>query len=703
MVTREDALDVMRSVSRGAAQDFMPGQWEAIDALIQRKRVFLVQRTGWGKSMVYFLTTLLLRRQDAGPTLILSPLQALMRNQRDAAMRLGLRAELIDSTNPGDWQSIYERVVADEVDLLLVSPERLKNRSFLEECLLQISGRIALFVVDEAHCISDWGHDFRPDYQRISRILRHLPPNIGVLATTATANDRVVHDVMDQLGPNTLLQRGPLARDSLRLQALWMPSRAARLAWLAECIPHMPGNGLIYTLTVADAKRVAAWLQQHGITAHAYHGRLDKRDGTADAMAGPTRQDLEKMLLSNEVKALVTTSALGMGYDKPDLGFVVHYQAPQSIVHYYQQVGRAGRSIDTAFGILLSGAEDGAINEFFITSAFPLQSHVVEILRALDEADSGLSISELKQAVNLPHDHIKKVLAFLAVVDAAPVVEEGARWVRTANAFVLDRRRVARITGQRRAEWAEVQRYVRSTSCSMAFLVRALDGPDPQPCGRCATCLGQPLFRPKRAEQAMLSRRAAEFIQCGTVLEPRKQWQHGAFPHYGWRGRIAPASRIEQGRALCLWGDGAWGEAVEQGKQAGAFSDALVDACAGLLREHWRPEPRPEWVTCVPSRRVPGLVPDFARRLAALLGLPFVPVVHKVRDTARQRDMRNSEHQARNLDGAFEIGAGVLAGPVLLVDDVADSLWSLTVVGALLREAGAGPVHPMVLALAGGG
>lgn len=698
MVIEVEARQLLRLATGNPNSEFIPGQWEAIDSLANhRRRVLLVQRTGWGKSMVYFLTTRILRDGGAGPTLIISPLLALMRNQVEAARGLGLVAETINSTNREEWEPVVGRVLAGQVDLLLVSPERLANPEFVETCLLPIAGRIHFFVVDEAHCISDWGHDFRPDYQRIDRILRQLPANVAVLATTATANDRVVNDVAKQLGDGALLQRGALARDSLQLQTTPLPSRAARLAWLAETVPALPGSGIIYTLTTRDADRVAAWLQSKGIDARPYHSQLPNQGEEA-----VDREELEGMLLRNEVKALVATSALGMGFDKPDLGFVIHFQTPQSVVHYYQQVGRAGRGIDHAVGVLLGGEEDTEINDYFIGSASPPEWQINAILQALSEADDGLSVDQLLETVNLRNGQIEKVLKILAVSDNAPIIKQGARWYRTANPYQLDAERVRRLSAVRVDEARDMQAYLTTDACLMSTLSTALDDPYAGPCGRCENCIGRAIIATDVGRPAIAE--ASRFIKQSEVeLKPRKRWQTGALPNYGFRGNIAADALCETGRALSIWRDAGWGELVEIEKQAGRFSDDLLQACVEMIRDRWRPDPQPTWVTCVPSLRNDGLVPDFGSRLAAALGLPFRPAVVKVVETQRQRDMMNSWQQARNLDGAFQVRPDQTeAGPVLLIDDIADSKWSLTVIGALLRAQGSGPVFPCVLALASG-
>ncbi len=693
MVDFEEARALLRRATGSRDAEFVDGQWDAIDAVANRRqRVLLVQRTGWGKSMVYFLATKILRDAGAGTTLIISPLLSLMRNQIAAAERLRLTAATINSANVDDWQEVIARVRADEVDILLVSPERLENQEFLEKCLLPIAESIEFVVIDEAHCISDWGHDFRPSYRRINRLLRQLPPNIAVLATTATANDRVVRDVLEQLGERTILQRGPLSRETIGLQVVDLADRASRLAWLAQALPEIEGSGIIYTSTVRDAKSVAAWLQHRGISAEAYYGALGHEDEGG-------REALEDRLLRNEIKALVSTNALGMGFDKPDLAFVIHFQAPQSIVHYYQQVGRAGRAIDDAFGILMTGEEDDEINRYFIDAAYPPARDTEKVLDALEEADDGLSVPGMLEHLNMRQGQLEKVLKLLAVADAPAVVKQGPRWYRTPNPYAPDRTSVERLARQREAEWEKVQQYARTEGCLMEFLGDELDDPEAEACGRCERCLEEPLV------DIVLDRRvvtaASRFIKRSEVpIEPRKQWKSGALDAYGWRGNIRPELRNEEGRALSIWRDSGWAPLVEEGKQEDRFPNELVDACVDML-ERWEPDPAPQWVTCIPSLRSPELVPDFARRLADALGIPFFPAIAKVRETDRQRAMMNSWQQAHNLDGAFAVDPDLVEdGAVLLVDDVMDSGWSLTVAGALLRQQGSGPVFPLALALA---
>ena len=467
----EKAIGYLKTSLNNPRASFRDGQWESIERLLNHKRVLVVQRTGWGKSMVYFLATKLLREQGAGPTLLISPLLSLMRNQIEAAERIGVTATTINSTNDDEWDAIQAELDANQVDVLLISPERLANDNFRQNVLSSLASNIGLFVVDEAHCISDWGHDFRPDYRRIVRVLQAIPPNVPVLATTATANDRVVNDVKSQLGDDIELIRGSLVRKSLKLQNIDIPSPAARMAWLAQTIPALPGSGIVYTLTQRDAERVTEWLQVNNINAKAYHADIpDREDGTS------VREELEQQLLNNDIKVLVATVALGMGFDKPDLGFVIHFQRPASVVHYYQQVGRAGRAVDEAYGILLCGEEDDHIADYFIRNAFPPQEHISAIIKALDDSDNGLSVPSLQGFLNLRQSQIEKTLKYLTVESPSPVTKIGSKWQVTAAAetYSVDQEYIEEITAIRRAEQEQMQDYMQHPGCLMAFLQKLL-------------------------------------------------------------------------------------------------------------------------------------------------------------------------------------------------------------------------------------
>lgn len=692
-MNRIQAQQLLQTALANPAAEFRDGQWEAIDALVNhRQKLLVVQRTGWGKSSVYFISTKIFRDRGMGPTIIISPLLALMRNQIESAQRLGIVAETMNSTNQDDWQVVTQRILDNEIDCLLISPERLANDNFIEKVLQPIADRIALMVIDEAHCISDWGHDFRPDYRRITNILRQLPSNTPVLGTTATANDRVIEDLQTQLG-DINIHRGPLTRESLTLQTMILPDQASRLAWLAQVIPTLPGTGIVYTLTVRDAEQVAEWLVANDIDAKAYYGSVT-HDSFEDS--NTYRQHLENLLLNNQLKVLVATTALGMGYDKPDLSFVIHYQAPGSIVAYYQQVGRAGRGIDHAVGILMSGMEDHNIHEFFRESAFPSEVQVNEILQVLENSDS-LSIRSMEEQTNLRYGQIEKVLKLLSVESPAPVIKDGSRWVRTPVPYKMNHARITHLTEQRVQEWQEAQQYLDNTNCKMTFLRRALDDLDLTPCGKCSSCLGQPVV--SISVDPTLAHRAGTFLKhAEMVITPKAQVAANAFLDYGFRGNLPQKFRAQEGRVLSRWGDAGWGKMVADNKHAGRFSNELVEAMAEMIQQRWQPNPAPQWVCCVPSRHHSELVPDFAKRLADRLGLPFVNAVSKIKDNQPQKGQQNRFHQCRNLDGVFAVTQPYEGQSVLLVDDIVDSGWTLTVIAALLQQAGSGLVYPIALA-----
>ncbi|MCW2927735.1 MAG: ATP-dependent helicase, RecQ-like protein [Thermoleophilia bacterium] len=499
------ARELLRG-SLGPDADFRDGQLEAIEALVDRRaHLLVVQRTGWGKSSVYFLTTRLLRERGAGPTILISPLLALMRDQVRAAERLGVRAARIDSTNTDEWGEIIERLNADELDLLLVSPERLASAQFVDRVLEPLLEQVGLFVVDEAHCISDWGHDFRPDYRRINAILPRLGEDVAVLATTATANDAVVQDVVAQLGGRVEVQRGPLSRASLRLQATHLASEHERMAWLAQELPNIEGSGIVYVLTKAHAKRVAGFLRSRGIDAEHYTG-----GGSPGGAEEERKLELERRLLANEVKAIIATPALGMGFDKPDLGFVVHFQLPQSLIHYYQQVGRAGRAVDDAIGVLLHGEGDRRITDYFIGQAFPPVGSYASVLSGLRlAAPKGMTTTALAKSIGIGRALTDKVLGQLAVEQPAPVAKRGGTWYATGEDFTLDEGKMAELVVRRHDEYGRMQAYARGERCLMAYVAAELDDPAARECGKCAVCVGAPLL-PEQVDPALVAA-AAEF------------------------------------------------------------------------------------------------------------------------------------------------------------------------------------------------
>ena len=673
------ALDRLRTLTGDSAANFREGQLDAIhDVVIDRARVLCVQRTGWGKSAVYFIATALLREAGAGPTLIVSPLLALMRNQIAAAGRLGLRAHTINSTNREAWDDVRDRLATGATDLLLISPERLNNPQFRDEMLPLFAASVGLLVIDEAHCISDWGHDFRPDYRRVKDMLDRLAPGVAVLGTTATANDRVVADVVSQLaagseGEPLRTYRGPLARSSLRLEVLELPQPAQRLAWLASNLPDLPGSGIVYTLTKRDAEQVAAFLSARGIAAVAYSGEHE-----TDA-----RVATEDQLLGNEIKAVVATSALGMGYDKPDLSFVVHYQAPGSVISYYQQIGRAGRAIEHADIVLLRGGEDRRIQDFFIEQAFPAREHVMAVLSDLEAAgDSGRTTRELMAVVNLGMGRIEAMLKILDVEGA--VARAGTRWKLVPDAdWSYDAERYGEVTALRRAEQQAMAAFGADGRCLMRVLQEQLDDPTPADCGRCAVCAGPRFDGP--LDPALVEAAGRHLRSTPIELEVKKM----APDEEGSMRKIPEDARVEPGWALARFGDGGWWPAIERGLRAGEFEDDVVEALADLMRAAGA-----DWVTTVPSVRLG----DVLERLGNRLGVPLLRLVERVSDRPPQREMANAAQQVANVRGAFRVRESPPHGVGVLLDDRRISGWTLAMVGGQLRRAGASRVVPVALA-----
>ncbi len=681
----ERALELLRLGSGQVHASFRDGQEEAIQQMIDGDhRLLVVQKTGWGKSFVYFISTKILREAGCGPALLVSPLLALMRNQIAAAERMGVRAATINSDNIAKWTEVEAKIKQNEIDILLISPERLANERFRAEILGGLSLHVSLVVVDEAHCISDWGHDFRPHYRLLERFIRNMPSNIKLLATTATANNRVVEDLENVLGPNLRISRGDLNRPSLTLQTIRLESKAERLAWLSNQLTALAGHGIIYTLTVRDANQVANWLNSQGFDVEAYTGE-----------SGSRRPELEQALSENRIKALVATTALGMGYDKPDLSFVIHYQMPSSVVAYYQQVGRAGRALNAAYGILLSGKEEDDIANWFIKSAFPTNEEVKEVVAQLEAHPTGLSVPQLLKEVNLSQGRVEKTLSLLALESPPPITKSGRHWQKTEVALSEDFwERAERLTTLRRREQQRMREYVHLPfGHHMSFLISELDGDPSGVITSSLQALSEDFPKDKLREANIFLKR------YHLPINPRKQWPNGGLKHSNNHGKIAKSYQANSGKVLSLLGDAGLGDLVNVGKnQQQYFSDELIDACVVMFKE-WAPQPAPTWVTCVPSLRNPTLVPDFAKRLAQALNLSFRVAIEKIDSRPEQNKFNNSFQQARNVDGSLApIRDQILSSPVLLVDDVILSGWTLTISSWLLRKNGSGEVWPLTLA-----
>jgi ATP-dependent DNA helicase RecQ len=703
---RDEAERHLRALAGDHAR-LRDDQWTAIRALVAaRRRALVVQRTGWGKSAVYFVATALLRARGAGPTVIVSPLLALMRNQVEAAGRAGIQARTINSANTQEWEDVYAEVADGQADVLLVSPERLNNPGFRDQVLPKLTAAAGLIVIDEAHCISDWGHDFRPDYRRIRTLLQALPPGIPVLATTATANARVTRDVAEQLGAGqdpdgVLVLRGPLDRESLHLAVVSLPTAHQRLAWLAARLADggWPGSGIIYTLTVAAAYETAAFLRDQGIDVAAYSGRDDQA----------RRLQAEDDLLANRVKALVATSALGMGFDKPDLGFVVHLGAPQSPVAYYQQIGRAGRAVASAEVILLPGREDRDIWAYFASLAFPPEHQVRATLTALADAGRPLSVTALETRIDLSRGRLESMLKVLDVDGA--VRRTGGGWEATGRSWTYDQERYQRVGQERIREQQSMLAYQATDACRMEYLRRELDDPEAARCGRCDNCTG----REPDTEVPQVGADAARqrLLRPGVEVEQRRMWPPGMkdLGISGASGKIPADRTAEPGRALGRLTDIGWGTTLRallaDEAPDGPVTDQLIDAVVKVLAA-WDWSQRPAGIVAVPSRTRPVLITSLGQRIAQVGRLPYLGSLGYASPDGPGPRRHNSAQRLRSLWHALTVPddlRGALArttGPVLLIDDRIETGWTMTVAAKQLREAGVPAVLPLAFAVTTG-
>ena len=665
----------------GSEAEFRDGQYEAIEGVLLGKHALVVQKTGWGKSLVYFLSTKVIREHSKRFTLIISPLLALMNNQIDSAAKLDMNVRTINSTNTEEWNSILEAVSRDELDAVIISPERLANEDFIRLLNSGMADHIGMFVVDEAHCISDWGHDFRPDYRRIVNILKVMPNDIPILATTATASDRVVEDIKNQLGDNVVVSRGPLLRSSIAIQTINIDSRERRMAWLAEHINELPGTGVIYCLTVNDCNSVNDWLNKNGIPSKVFTGRTDQT----------LKEEAIALFEANKIKALVATSAFGMGYDKPDIGFVIHFQKPKDVIAYYQQIGRAGREIDNAYAILLYGESDDEINNYFIENAFPTEAEMEAIVSILAR-EPGLKKSDLQRLANMTRTKIDGVLTYLEVEGAIKSVDKN--YYLTDDGWKPDLEKSQKITERRYRELEQMNIFAKTDKCYMQFLANALDDSMAHNCGKCSNCLKRDIIdihTDSRKEND-----AEQFVENEVnVFVSRKQWPHKSCSEEG-RLNINNSYQVQDGMILCTHTDTKLGQMIHKQKfEDGMFDETILEASYKYL-EGFIKEKEIKNITFVPSLNYPGLLPDFTRRLADRFGLNYYEGIEKIDEGDDPGTLNNSYLQWQNANDYYDV-IEVREGNTLLVDDTFRSKWTITCCGYKLLKMGNGPVYPFVL------
>ena len=670
----------------GENAQYREGQMEAIIAVLEGKRTLVVQKTGWGKSLVYFMATKLLRKKDSKMALIISPLLVLMNNQIESAAKMGLNVKTINSDTKKEWNEILQEVDEDKVDALIVSPERLANEKFKKILMNGLADKIGLFVVDEAHCISDWGHDFRPDYRRIVNLIKLLPSNVPVLATTATANDRVINDIKAQLGGDIVISRGGLIRESISVETVALDSREERLVWLKNNIPNMPGSGVVYCLTIKDCNLVERWLNSNGISSRAFYGDVKTEE----------KSDIVRLFMNNEIKVLVATTAFGMGFDKADIGFVVHFQRPGNLIAYYQQIGRAGRQINDAYAVMLYGEEDDVINEYFINTAFPTADMMNRIVEVVTN-NPGIKKNAIEMYTDIKSKKIEQCLKYLDV--NGDIYVEKSQYYKTAKPWKTDLERSQAVTAIRRKERENIEIFSKTSDCYMEFIAKELDDKNTYACGRCANCLGKSRYNSVISPEEIAD--AHKFIKNDfNVIKPRKRWPDISCSEIN-KLDIELEYRVEEGRVLSNYGDAGWGCQVADDKyRNGKFSDELVTASYELLKD-FVTENEITALTYIPSLRRPNLVKDFAEKLADRLGVEFFTALEKTEDTVCQKTLNNGYNQWKNVNNSFAV-TEIRTGNTLLVDDMVDSRWTFACCGYKMLKKGSGKVYPFALANSGG-
>lgn len=666
----------------GADAEYRDGQYEAIEGVLRSKKTLVVQKTGWGKSLVYFMSTKMIREKNEKRfTLIISPLLALMNNQIDAASILGLNVKTINSTNENEWEKIYRQLFRSEVDALIVSPERLANEEFQGVLYEHIIPRIGLFVVDEAHCISDWGHDFRPDYRRIINLIKKLPQNVPVLATTATANNRVVEDIRQQIGEDMLISRGHLMRESIAIQTIHLDKREERMGWLVEHINELPGTGVIYCLTVKDCELINDWLNSNGIKSALFTGRTDDQ----------IKKESIEAFSKNEIKVMVATTAFGMGYDKPDIGFVIHFQKPKDIISYYQQIGRAGRNLDNAYAICFYGGEDDIINKYFIDNAFPTEKDMETVVDTIKD-EPGLTAYDVERMANISHSKIKGVLGYLEI--------EGALKVNNKQYFVGDTawnaniEKSKRITEMRYKELELMNKFARTKDCYMEFLAKELDDSKACKCGKCSNCLGHSLVGTEVSEE--LLEKATRYVNKQLyTISIRKEWPNAQCGD-GSSKTIPAKYRPKTGFVLSAFSDSSIGEAVKECIENNNFMpDDIIEKSADLLRNYVS-EHEIKVLSYIPSWRHGDIVVDFAERLARKLDLNLFESLEKIDEGEPQETKENSYLQWENADAYYDV-VDVRRKNTLLVDLTLRSGWTMTVCAYKLLKQKNGEIYPFAL------
>ena len=672
----------------GPGAQFREGQYEAIEAVLTKKRTIVVQKTGWGKSLVYFISA----KMIGGVTLVISPLLVLMDNQKLFAEKMGLRCAVINSRVKGEERDeLLESIRNCQYDIIFTTPETLYSRD-MKDLIPELN--IRLMVIDECHCISDWGHDFRLEYSRLNRIIAALPENVSVLGTTATANDRVIADLKKQFGENVFISRGSLFREGLHIEILRLETKAERYVWMKNNIRKLPGSGIVYCLTKRDCRNIADFLNANGIKARAYYSD-DELEVINEETGKSYNEETEDLFYRNIIKVIVATIKLGMGYDKPDIGFIIHFQRPGSLVAYYQQIGRAGRKTGMdAYCYLMTGKEDRTISEYFIETAFPTESQEREIISALEQNSQGLTLPALQKNCNISRSALIKTINMLQ--NNNMIYNEEGKYYRSINPYSYARSHYESVKRSKYQELNEVEVYLREKGCLSKYVLLSLNDETAHDCGKCANCLGHSIFPGLNWPSPIEVSAVQEYLNRQIIaIEPRVRWQY----KNDLDKNTVIAVPNEVGIALSKYGDAGYGEMTAYDKyHAPEFRDELVRKSIEVLRKKLSGQGITA-VTNVPSSRN-RKVANLAAKIAKGLGIRYIDALEKrPGQFQQQKDMQNSHFQCKNALESIKLKDGIwVPSNIILVDDMVDSKWTLTVCGRLLTTVGAQKVFPFCLA-----
>jgi len=666
-MTRQEAEIKLRSLFN--IPHFYDEQWEAIQKLLKGERVLMIQKTGFGKSLVFQFTA----TQLPGVSIVFSPLIALMRDQVNKLSKLGIPAAYINHTlTPEEKEDVLTKAQAGYYKIIYIAPERMEDiRS------MNVIQRLnpSMVVVDEAHCISVWGHDFRPNYRRIVNLIEFLPADRPVLACTATATEQVQSDIEKQIGKGITVQRGGLLRPNFHLNVIHAQSQEAKLIHIAGLVKKLPGSGIIYCGTKVETETYANWLRYKGIDAVYYNAGLDN----------DSRVMIEHALMENKHKCIVATNALGMGLDKPDVRFIIHTQIPQSPLHYYQEIGRAGRDGETTYIILYYNPEDEELPKAFIKGGRPSAYDYNKVIDALKESPLGLH--GVIKAVNLKQTAVSVILNDL--IDQGIIISytQGRKKVYEYKygAGELNTEPFEQLRSIKTGEFEKMKEYVQTRKCRMNFLQNYLGDNSSEKCMKCDNDRGMKI----------------EARETDSGLKEVEAFRETFFPILEVETKTGI---MTNGVAASYYGVTNVGSAIHRSKyeNGGDFPDFLLRLSLKAFRKRFGNR-RFDLVLFVPPTESGDLVKNLAKKIANTLNFKLSEGLKKTRQTQPQKIFESAITKKDNVKDAFYIDENVTNKDILIIDDIFDSGTTIKEIGRILKAAGANSVAPLTIAKTVGG